>query len=255
MVIGNGDRQPKEGVEMTDVGEVWIVGIGPGDPEYLTVKAMKLIEEADYVAGFKQALKVVENMIKGKALVMDYANEDEVLNFIASQERAGKKCVICCYGDPNFSDKQFVEKIRSMCRNVKVVPGISSVQVACAKAGLAMEESLFISFHKSGPIDEEKEELLRVVKEGRRSVIVLPRPWDFMPKDIAKFLIDNGVSKDLEVMVCENLTLRDESVQACKLGDLLGVEHGDLSIVILRGASRLNDVVLSNGSLRTRVSH
>jgi cobalt-precorrin-7 (C5)-methyltransferase len=142
-----------------------------------------------------------------------------------------------------------------MCRDVKVVPGISSVQVACAKAGLAMEESLFISFHKSGPIDEEKEELLRVVKEGRRSVIVLPRPWDFMPKDIAKFLIDNGVSKDLEVMVCENLTLRDESVQACKLGDLLGVEHGDLSIVILRGASRLNDVVLSNGSLRTHVSH
>jgi precorrin-6B methylase 1 len=71
---------------MTDVGEVWIVGIGPGDPEYLTVKAIKLIEEADYIAGFKQALKVVENMIKEKALVMDYTNEDEVLNFIASQE-------------------------------------------------------------------------------------------------------------------------------------------------------------------------
>jgi cobalt-precorrin-7 (C5)-methyltransferase len=235
------------------MGEVWIVGIGPGDPEYLTVKAIRLIEEADYVAGFKQALSVVENMIKGKVLVMDYANENEVLNFIASQERAGKKCVICCYGDPNFSDKQFVEKIRSMCENVKVVPGISSVQVACAKAGLAMEESLFITFHKSGFINDEKEELLKAVKEGHRSVIVLPRPWDFMPKDVAKFLIDNGASKDLEVIVCENLTLRDEKVCICKLGDLLDVKHGDLSVIILRGTNRLNN--MPNSDLSRCIPH
>ena len=222
---------------MCGVGEVWIVGVGPGDPDYLTVKAIKLIEGADYVAGFRQALQVVEKVVKGRAIAIDYNNEGDVLNFIASEERAGKRCVICCYGDPNFSDKQFVEKIKSVCKNVKVIPGVSSVQVACAKAGLAMEESLFITFHKSGSIDEEKEELLRAVKEGRRSVIVLPRPWDFMPKDIAKFLIDNGVSKDLEVMVCENLTLKDEKVCTCRLSDLLNVEHGDLSIIILRGVT------------------
>ena len=221
---------------MSDTSGVWIVGVGPGDPDYLTVKAIKLIEEADYVAGFKQALRVVESMtmIRGKMIIIDYTNEDDVLNFIASEERFGKKCVICCYGDPNFSDKQFVEKIKLMCKKVEVVPGISSVQVACAKVGLAMEESIFITFHKSGPINDEKEELLRAVKEGRRSVIVLPRPWDFMPKDIAKFLIDNGVSKDLEVMVCENLTLKDEKVYACKLSDLLNAEVGDLSIIIIR---------------------
>ena len=213
---------------------MWVVGVGPGEPEYATLKAVKLIEGADYVAGFKQALQVVEKLVKGKTLIIDYANVGEAIKLLVSEAKAGKKCVICCYGDPNFSDKQFVEKIKSVCMDVKVIPGISSVQVSCAKAGLTMEGSMFITLHKSGRIDNEKEELLRVVKEGHRNAIVLPKPWDFMPKDIAKFLIDNGVTKNLEVTVHENLTLSDEIVYVCKLSDLLNTEHGDLSIIIIK---------------------
>ena len=221
-------------LKTSNIGEMWVVGVGPGEPEYITLKAVKLIEGADYVTGFKQALQVVEKLVKGKTLIMDYTNEGEVLKLLASEAKAGKKCVICCYGDPNFSDKQFVEKIKSVYMDVKVIPGISSVQVSCAKAGLAMEDSMFISLHKSGRINNEKEELLRVVKEGHRNAIVLSRPWDFMPKDIAKFLIDNGVTKNLEVTVHENLTLSDEIVHVCKLSDLLNTEHSDLSIIIIK---------------------
>lgn len=117
---------------------------------------------------------------------------------------------------------------------------ISSVQVSCAKAGLAMEDSMFIIFHKSGPINNEKEELLRVVKKGRRNAIVLPRPWDFMPKDIAKFLIENGVAENLDVTVHENLTLSDEIVHVYKLRDLLNTEHSDLSIIIIKKGKGLD---------------
>ena len=222
------------------MSKVYIIGVGPGEPEYVTVKAVRLIEGADYVAGFKQALQVVEKLVKGKMQIIDYANEVEALKLLASEAKAGKKCVICCYGDPNFSDKQFVEKIKSVYMDVKVVPGISSVQVSCAKAGLAMEDSMFITFHKSGPINNEKGELLRVVKEGCRNAIVLPRPWDFMPKDIAKFLIENGVAENLEVMVHENLTLSDEIVHVYKLSDLLNTEHSDLSIIIIKKGKGLD---------------
>lgn len=38
-----------------------VVGVGPGEPEYLTVKAVKLIEGADYVADFKPALQVLRS--------------------------------------------------------------------------------------------------------------------------------------------------------------------------------------------------
>ena len=161
-------------LETSNIGEVWVVGVGPWEPEYVTLKAVKLVEGADYVAGLKQALQVVEKLVKGKTLVIDYTNEGEVLKLLAAEAKAGKKCVICGYGDPNFSDKQFVEKIKSVYMDVKVVPGISSVQVSCAKSGLAIEDSMFITLHKSGRINKEKEELLKVVKEGHRNAIVLP---------------------------------------------------------------------------------
>ncbi|BBE42384.1 precorrin-6y C5,15-methyltransferase (decarboxylating) subunit CbiE [Conexivisphaera calida] len=224
------------------MGGTWIVGVGPGDPGYITAKATRLIEEADCVAGFKPALRVIEGLVDRRVLTMDYDNEKTVLEFIASEAKTGKKCVIVCYGDPNFSDKQFVEKIRSACGEVEVVPGISSVQVACARAEIPMEESIFIAFHKSGPIDREKEELLRAVKEGHRNIIVLPRPWDFMPQHIAKFLTDKDVSIDLEVTIYENLTLKDERVHIYRLGYLLntGMNFSDLTIMIFKGRRSVN---------------
>ncbi len=219
---------------MNNTGEVYIIGIGPGDPEYLTIKATNLIKTADYVAGFKSAINVIKNLVKGKVMIIDYSNEKEILNFLASEEKKGKKCVICNYGDPNFSDKQFIEKIKSVCKNVKIIPGISSIQISCARAGIYMEESIFITFHKSGSIDKEKAELLKIVKEGYRNAIVLPRPWDFMPKDIAMFLINNGVSKNINVIVHENLTLMNENVHVCRIGDLLNeYKYSDLSILII----------------------
>jgi cobalt-precorrin-7 (C5)-methyltransferase len=216
------------------MGAMWVVGVGPRKPEYITVEALKLIERADYVAGFKQALQVVEKQVKNRMLVIDYSNEKEILKRLASEAKTGRKCVICCYGDPNFSDKQFIEKIKKVHRDVKVVLGVSSVQASCAKAGLGMEELIFITFHKSGPINNEKEELLRYVKEGQRNVIVLPRPWDFMPEDIAKFLIDNCAAKNLEVTIHEKLTLSDEIVHECKLSDVSNAEYSDMPIVIIK---------------------
>ena len=51
---------------------------------------------------------------------------------------------------------------------------------------------------------------------------------------IAESLVDNGVAKNIEVMVHENLTLSDEIVHVCKLSDLLNTEHSDLSIIIIK---------------------
>jgi len=219
---------------MNSICGVYVVGIGPGDPEYLTTKAIKLIETADYVAGFKAAINIIKNLVKGKVIIIDYSNEREVLNLLALEEKKGKRCVICNYGDPDFSDKQFIEKIKSICGNVRILPGISSVQVSCARAGIYMEESIFITFHKSGSIDKEKDELLKIVKEGYRNAIVLPRPRDFMPKDVAKFLINNNVSKNINVIVYENLTLMNENVHVCKIGELLNeYRYSDLSILII----------------------
>ena len=216
-------------------GRLFVVGVGPGAKGYITEIAKKIIKNADLIAGFGPAINIIRNLINRKAetIVLDYPSEKLKLNMIADKLKEGKSCVICCVGDPNFSDQQFIKKIKSTCGQIETIPGISSVQVACAKAGLAMEDVRFITFHKSGSIKAEKMELMEALKVGK-DIILLPRPWDFMPQDIAKFLIRKGIPPKIRISVYENLTLENEAVFKGSLRDLLKKDFSDLSIMVIK---------------------
>lgn len=215
--------------------KLFVVGVGPGGKGYITEIAKKIIKNADLVAGFDPAINIIRDLINRRAeiIVLDYASEKLKLNMIASKLRESKRCVICCVGDPNFSDQQFIKKIRSTCGQIELIPGISSVQIAVLKAGLAMEDIRFITFHKSGSIKAEKMELMEALKVGK-NIILLPRPWDFMPQDIAKFLIRKGIPPKIGISVYENLTLENEAVFNGSLENLSEKDFSDLSIMIIK---------------------
>jgi len=215
--------------------KLFVVGVGPGAKGYITEIAKKIIKNADLVAGFEPAINIIRDLINRRAeiIVLDYASEKLKLNMIASKLRESKRCVICCVGDPNFSDQQFIKKIKSAFGQIEVIPGISSVQIAVLKAGLAMEDIRFITFHKSGSIKAEKMELIKALKKGK-NIILLPRPWDFMPRDIAKFLIRKSIPPKIGISVYENLTLENEAVFGGNLEDLSEKDFSDLSIMIIK---------------------
>ncbi len=208
---------------------IYVIGVGPGSPEYLTLKAKNEIESADIVAGFKPALNTVKEFVRGEVVEEDYASESELLKYIADKSH-NKKCVFCCTGDPDFSDSQLLEKIASH-TEIEILPGISSVQVAASKARVAFENSAFISFHKRGSIEGQKRELLSRIKENK-DVILLPRPYDFMPEEIAKYLMGNGISPDIRVIIYENLTM-DEREHHKSLKEIKG-EFSDLCIMVIK---------------------
>lgn len=215
--------------------KLFVVGIGPGAKGYITEIAKKIIKNADLVAGFEPAINIIRDLINRRAeiIVLDYASEKLKLDMIASRLSESKRCVICCVGDPNFSDQQFIKKIRAAYGQIEVIPGISSVQIAAAKAGLAMEDIRFITFHKSGSVKTEKMELMKALRVGK-NIILLPRPWDFMPQDIAKFLIKKDIPPKIGISVYENLTLENETVFNGSLKDLLEKDSSDLSIMIIK---------------------
>ena len=213
---------------------ITLLGVGPGAKEYLTGKAISVVREADIIAGWSHALKVVEEFIQGKEIQFtSHQREEEDIAYLAQEARRGKRCVICSVGDPNFSDHQLLEKIRKY-DEVEIVPGISSVQVAASLAHIPFENTGFITFHKSGSIEEEKEELLRAIQKNK-NLILLPRPYDFMPRDIANFLIKHGIDASLKVTIFENLTLKDERKTETALRELKG-EFSDLSIIVIKAS-------------------
>ena len=221
---------------------VHAVGIGPGNPEYLTPRGERAIREADVVVGFETVVAFVADRTDADLLTCGYRDERAALTTFADRVADGEVGTAVLMGDPNHSGYQFVGKVqRAVDAPVRVLPGISSLQVAASRARTPMEASEFVTLHKSGDITPGLERLRGSV--GQRHLLVLPRPFDWMPEDIAADLLESGASPDLEALVLERLTHDDETVTRTTLDDLAaradegeadGSPFSDLSVLVVR---------------------
>lgn len=205
---------------------VYAVGIGPGNTEYLIPRGKRAIREAEVVVGFTTVVDFVADATDADLLRCGYEDELETLSQFAERVDAGARGTAVLMGDPNHSGYQFVGKVeRAVEGPVRIIPGISSIQVAASRARTPLEETTFVTLHKSGEIAAELDTLGAAV--GNRPLLVLPRPYDWMPGDIAEFLLEKGAHTDLEALVLEHLTHDNESIHRSSLGALASHAGGD----------------------------
>ena len=222
----------------TSENPVYAVGIGPGNAEYLTTRGERAIEEADVIVGFETVVGFVAQDTNADLLTCGYRDEGETLARFAERIAAGESGVAVLMGDPNHSGYQFLGKVEQAThRPVRVIPGISSLQMAASRARTPLEETEFVTLHKSGGLTADLDRLRDAV--GERHLLVLPRPFDLMPGDVAAELIDAGASSDLTTLVLERLTHEDEEITETGLGELAehaGEEtpYSDLSVLAVR---------------------
>jgi len=215
------------------MGKVYIVGVGPGSPEYITEKAKQIIVKSDIVIGYKHSLDAIRNLLNGKDVRQITLKTQEEVYADVARNLKNKTCSITFTGDPNFSESEIVDRLIEIFGDVEVVPGISSIQVAASKSRIPIDKSALITFHITGSIDREKEMLLNAVKEGR-NVIILPRPWDFMPVDVVKFLEQNGVDlSKFNIDIYEFLTLSNERVTRSRMSEIPNREYSDLCVMVI----------------------
>ncbi|MEF8756938.1 MAG: cobalt-precorrin-7 (C(5))-methyltransferase [Halobacteriales archaeon] len=213
--------------EPTDQDDpVYAVGIGPGNTAFLTPRGRRAIREADVVVGFESVVEYVADVTDAELLTCGYADEGETLAAFADRVADGERGTAVLMGDPNHSGYQFVGKVqRAVDQPVRVVPGISALQVAASRARTPMEATTFVTLHKSGDLEPDLDRLARDV--GERHLQVLPRPFDWMPGDVAAFLLDRGGDPGQDALVLERLTHDDESITRSTLGDLAEHAGGD----------------------------
>lgn len=222
------------------------VGIGPGDPDYLTVRARNLIQAAEVLAGFTTVVDLVRHLAPPgcRFITMDYRNQTAQLAATAALHQAGKRCVVAFMGDVHFSGFQFLERVEHACgAPVETVPGISSAQILAARTRVCFDETTFLTFHRRGDLEPFKRHLIHVLQDGRNA-IVIPLPWDFMPKHICRYCLDHGIDGDHPVEVWERLT-QGEAAWRGRLEDCVA-DFSDLSILLIRTrhplASQLEDL-------------
>ena len=213
---------------------ITVIGIGPGDPDLLTLKARDAIQNADVVAAFASVLVPVRRWIRGEARPMRYADQEAVLDEVANLSAQGKSCVVCVWGDVAFSARELIDRVRQRVDRLELIPGVSCAQVACARTGLDLERSLFVTLHARDGVQDSMRELVSAVRSGARNVFVLPRPWDLMPAAIARELVQEGVDEATEAVVLEQLTLPEERITRFTLSSLAPstLDFSDLTIMV-----------------------
>lgn len=119
---------------------IYFVGAGPGDPELLTLKAKRLIDEADVIvyAGSLVNPAVLEDK-KPEALVYDSAGMslDEVMAVLIEAEERNLLSVRVHTGDPAVygAIREQIDQLEKRKIAYEVVPGVSSVFAASATLG------------------------------------------------------------------------------------------------------------------------
>ena len=220
------------------MSNVYAVGVGPGSPDYITKIVEAIIHSSDVVVGYKYTLKTIEELLLGKEVYeITMQTQEEVYQKV--QKNLGKKILVVPFtGDVNFSEYEVVDRLIEIFRDIQIVPGISSIQVAASRAKVPLDKSKIITMHISTSIEREKIELQKALLDGF-NVVLVPRPWPkeptkhFMPSEIALYLKKNGFNTSkLKVHVFENLTTKKETIFVGMVNDLEGKEFSDLSVMI-----------------------
>ncbi|WP_027180543.1 precorrin-2 C(20)-methyltransferase [Maridesulfovibrio bastinii] len=164
---------------MNKYGKLYGIGVGPGDPELLTVKAVKILAAVDvvlaaastkneysrsldiamqYIGGNCEIIKVSYPMTRDKK-ILDRAWEENA-DLAAEFLKSGKNVAFLTLGDPLIYST-FGYMLRTISKSypqfdVEIIPGITSYQAAAAETGTILVESGQNLLLTSGVADEAK---------------------------------------------------------------------------------------------------
>ena len=224
--------------------KLFLVGVGPGSPSYLTDVVKEVIRKSKYLIGYKYTLSIIRDLIIPnfhQVYEVTMKNQDETYNEVYKKMRENEFCTIPFTGDVNFSESEVVDRLLEIFGNDKVelMPGISSIQVAASRAKVPLDKARVLSFHITEDIEEKKRELVEVIQD-KKSVVLVLRPWNnnteknFMQSEIALYLKNEGIdTSKLIVWVFEFLTTTEERVFRGKLNELEDMDFSAMSVLVI----------------------
>jgi len=237
-------------------GKVYLVGAGPGDPELLTLKAVRLLETADVVFHDDLVPDEVLALVHRHALVTSVGKrcgrpritQAGIHALMIDSAKAGQSVVRLKQGDPLVFGRaaEEIAALRAAGIDFEVVPGVTAAFAAGAALQLPLTDRksasklIFATGHHaadktdaaplwSGPLPEDA--TLVVYMPGRDT------------SRIARELAEAGVSADMPCAAVSHAATARQSYAACRLEEFAGLACGPAPLLLLVGRAMESLVV------------
>jgi uroporphyrin-III C-methyltransferase / precorrin-2 dehydrogenase / sirohydrochlorin ferrochelatase len=213
------------------VGEVYLVGTGPGDPDLLTFRALRLMQRADVVLYDRLIGPRILDLVRrdatriyvGKQPDDHTLAQEEITQLLVRLAKEGQRVLRLKGGDP-FIFGRGGEEIDEIARHgiaFQVVPGITAAAGCAAYAGIPLthrdhaQACVFVTGHgKDGKVDLNWEALIQP-----RQTVAIYMGLATIGSVMAEF-IAHGASADLPVAVIDNGTRKRQRVVTGTLADI-----------------------------------
>jgi len=210
-------------------GHAYLVGAGPGDPELLTVKAVRLIEDAQVILHDDLVTQAILDLASPQAEIVNVGKrcgtksitQEEINALMAEHALAGRSVVRLKSGDPLLFGRAAEEMAALAEAGVpyEIVPGVSAGFAAAAAIGCSLTDRNWASnvifstghhaqSHNNAPLPE-LEDATRVVYMPGRDMTLLAAEW-----------MASGLPADLPCAVVSHAAQPEQSVIHTTLGEL-----------------------------------
>jgi uroporphyrin-III C-methyltransferase/precorrin-2 dehydrogenase/sirohydrochlorin ferrochelatase len=217
-------QMAKQGRESgrADAGQVYLVGAGPGDPELLTVKAVRLIESAEVILHDDLVPQAILDLGSSSAEIVNVGKrcgtktitQEDINALMVERAQAGQSVVRLKSGDPLLFGRaaEEIEALTEAGVRYVVVPGVSAAFAAAAALGRSLTDRSCASnvifstghhaqSHNRAPLPA-LEDATRVVYMPGRDLTLLAAEWmtEGLPADLPCAVVSRAAQPEQEVV-------------------------------------------------------
>lgn len=219
------------------IGKVTLVGFGPGNPDLLTIAAVRALEEADIIfydalidTGYLNRFKAVKTSV-GKRSGKHSASQEEINVLLADAATKYRNIVRLKGGDPMIFGRagEEIAYLESRGIEVNVIPGITTASALAADTKVSLTQRgisqsvAFINGHADRPLTPDAETLVYYMGASHLA-------------DIAQALLKQGKDAGTPVLMVYNVSMPDHKIFHTDIKTLAkGAQEFPTPLIVLVG--------------------